>query len=64
MRPGVPVEDWTLDEAGRLSALAQQGWRMDYGYRGDAHGRSLPNRITLESEGVRVRIAIRDWHLE
>ena len=64
VRPGVPVEDWTLDEAGRLSALAQQGWHVDYEYLGDAGGRSLPNRITLRSEGVRVRIAIRDWHLE
>ena len=63
-RPGVPVEDWTLDEAGRLSSLAQQGWRLAYVYRGDSRGPSLPDRITLRGEGVVVRIAIRDWRVE
>lgn len=63
-RPGVPVEDWTLDEAGRLSSLAQQGWRLDYVYRGDPDAHSLPDRITLRGEGVMVRIAIRDWRVD
>ena len=63
-RPGVPVEDWTLDEAGRLSSLVQQGWRLDYAYRGEPRERSLPDRVTLRGEGGVVRIAIRDWHLE
>ena len=67
-RPGVPVEDWAFDGAGRLSSLAQQGWRLDYEYRedrrGDPRGRSLPDRITLRGEEVVVRIAIRDWRVE
>ena len=63
-RPGVPVEDWTLDEAGRLSTLAQQGWRLDYVYRGEPGGHALPDRITLRGEGVVVRIVIRDWRVE
>jgi len=70
-RPGVPVEDWSLDAGGRLSSLAQQGWRLDYKYREDPTGRppradrgpALPDRITLRGEGVVVRIAIRDWRL-
>ena len=71
-RPGVPVEDWRLDAAGRLSSLAQQGWRLDYGYREgpaggppeDARGTALPERITLRGKEAVVRIAIRDWRLE
>ena len=71
-RPGFPVEDWTLDAAGRLSSLAQQGWRLDYEYREDSSGDSsrdsrgpaLPDRITLRREEVVVRIAIRDWRVE
>ena len=62
--PGVPVESWTLDEAGRLASLAQQGWRLDYVYRGDPNGHSLPDRITLRGEGVVLRIAIRDWRID
>ena len=67
-RPGVPVDEWTLDAAGRLSSLAQQGWRLEYAYREDSSENSrepaLPNRIILRGEGVVVRIAIRDWRVE
>lgn len=63
-QPGVPVEEWVLDEAGRLSSLAQQGWRVDYAYRGGSREGSLPDRITLRSEGAVVRLAIRDWRLD
>lgn len=70
-RPGVPVREWALDEHGRLASLAQQGWRVDYSYRGDGRvnaGKSplrpaLPARLTLRREGVAVRIAIRDWRV-
>ena len=63
-RPGMPVQDWTLDEAGRLSSLAQQGWSIEYKYPGDPRGHSLPNRITLHGEGVRIRVVVRNWRLE
>ena len=71
-RPGVPVEEWALDENGRLASLAQQGWLVDYAYRGgsreDSRTRSrrhgLPDRITLRGEDAVVRIAIRDWHID
>ena len=67
-RPGVPVEEWALDEGGRLASLAQQGWRVDYRYRADpgadAGGSSLPDRITLRGEDIVVRIAVRDWRVE
>ena len=63
-RPGMPVQDWTLDAGGRLSSLAQQGWSIEYKYPGDPREHSLPDRITLHGEGVRVRIVVRDWRLE
>ena len=67
-RPGVPVEEWALDEEGRLASLAQQGWLVEYAYRGSSRTRSrrhdLPDRITLRGEGAVVRIAIRDWHVD
>ena len=69
------MREWTPDEHGRLASLAQQGWRVDYSYRGDGRedarddpgknprGLALPARLTLRGEGVVVRIAIRDWRV-
>ena len=63
------MREWALDEHGRLASLVQQGWRVEYAYRGDSpeggggafRGLSLPARITLRGEGVVVRVAVRDW---
>ena len=63
-RRGVPVEEWTLDDAGRLASLAQQGWRVEYRYPAEPDGHSLPNRITLHGKRVVVRVIVRDWRLE
>ena len=63
-RPGVPVQEWALDEDGRLVSLAQQGWQVDYTYRSDPGGHSLPDRVTLRGKQVVVRIAVRDWHVD
>lgn len=65
------MREWALDEHGRLASLAQQGWRVDYSYRGDGRedagksplGPALPARLTLRREGVVVRIAVRDWRV-
>ena len=63
VRPGVPVEDWTLDDAGRLATLVQQGWRIGYEY-GAASRSSLPDHVTLNGEGIELRIAIRNWRVD
>jgi len=59
--PNDPGEE-TLDEAQqRLSALAQQGWRIAYLAYMQADGDALPARMTLEREGVRVRLLVDAW---
>ena len=62
-RPGVPVEDWSLDGSGRLASLVQQGWRVGYEYGADSGKHSLPERVTLNGDGVELRIAIRNWRV-
>jgi len=63
---GVPApsdtDEETLDEAQqRLSALVQQGWRVEYLAYMQAGGEALPARMTLEREGVRVRLLVDEW---
>ena len=64
-RPEVPVRNWSLDRAGRLASLDQQGWQIDYEYGGERGEHLLPDRVNLRGgEGVVLRIAIRDWRVE
>ena len=63
-RPGVPADEWALDDAGRLASLEQQGWRVEYRYPAGSGGEALPNRITLYGDRAVVRVVVRDWRLE
>ena len=61
--PAQPAEE-TLDEAQqRLATLVQDGWHIDYTDYTSAAGASLPARITLQREAVRVRLLVEDWQL-
>ena len=68
-RPGDPVQDWTLDELGRLVTLRQHGWSIEYKYRRNARRPDsiedfLPERLMLRGEGVTGRLVVREWRLE
>ncbi len=52
-----------LDGEGRLVRLRQAGWEIYYEDYEPHNGVLLPGRITVRSEDVRVRIAIREWVL-
>jgi outer membrane lipoprotein LolB len=65
---GVPQPDSpaqvSLDQAlQRLDGLTQDGWHVAYGAYVDVHGQTLPARLTLEREAVRVRLVVDDWQL-
>ena len=61
VRPVVPVDEWALDEHGRLTSLSQQGWTLEYRYPEESGRGSLPRRITLRSNDLVLRVVIRDW---
>lgn len=53
-----------FDTAGRLSTLIQQGWviqYLSYVHRGKV---DLPDRITIHSPSLQVKIAIYEWQTE
>jgi outer membrane lipoprotein LolB len=62
-QPGLAAEE-SLDPAQqRLSSLVQGGWHIEYLAYTAAHGQTLPARLTLERETVRVRLLVDDWQL-
>jgi outer membrane lipoprotein LolB len=64
---GVPGEDAPAEERfaedGRLAALEQRGWVVRYDGWSETAGLTLPRKLTMESEGVRVRVIAERWDL-
>ena len=61
--PAQPATE-SLDPAQqRLTALTQDGWRVDYQSYTSADGEPLPARLTLRRDAVRVRLLVDDWQL-
>ena len=65
---GVPDPASAADEslqpgAQHLAALTQDGWHVAYGDYTTVNGETLPARLTLERDTVRVRLLVEDWRL-
>ncbi len=61
--PAQPAEE-SLDASGQhLASLVQDGWHVDYDAYTSAAGQTLPARMTLQRDAVRVRLLIEDWRL-
>ena len=61
--PAQPAEE-AVDASGqRLTSLVQDGWHIDYDEYTSASGQTLPARLTLQREAVRVRLLVEDWRL-
>jgi outer membrane lipoprotein LolB len=58
--PATPAKE-TLDAQQRLASLQQDGWQVDYGAYTSVGGEWLPSRVTLQREGVRVRLIVDGW---
>jgi len=59
--PGPPASE-SLDAAQqRLAALTQAGWQVEYQSYSSASGETLPARMTLQRDAVRVRLLVDDW---
>jgi outer membrane lipoprotein LolB len=63
---GVPAPDRaaqeTLDPQQRLATLQQDGWMIEYGSYMSVSGQWLPARLTLQRDGVRVRVIVDGWN--
>ena len=52
-----------LDSQQRLTQLTQDGWRIDYSAYMPVGAEWLPRLLTLQREGVRVRMVVDGWQL-
>lgn len=60
--PGQP-ERHRLDREGKLVALQQDGWRIEYASYHRLDGRHLPKKIQLVNGDLRVKLIASDWQL-
>jgi outer membrane lipoprotein LolB len=61
--PGQPATEALDASQQRLAGLTQSGWHIDYLSYGVSGGESLPARLTLQRDAVRVRLLVDDWRL-
>lgn len=61
--PGARIDHLALDAQGRLSDLAQSGWRISVLAYQDAGGYTLPSRLLLTAGKVQIRLVIDRWEL-
>jgi len=59
--PATPATEAFDDKTQRLAGLTQAGWRVDYTAYGSAGAESLPTRLTLQRDAVRVRVLVDNW---
>lgn len=55
----VQQSQWDTD--GRLTRLVQDGWDITYAQYAEVEGHSLPNRITLRSPKLNLKLVIERW---
>jgi len=60
--PGT-VQGRTLDQEGRLDALQQDGWDIEYRRYAMVGEVAMPFRMTARRESRTVKIAVRKWRL-
>ncbi len=62
---GVPAPGATdaldVDGKGLLRRLVQSGWTVRYLRYRDVRGLALPERIAIDGEGLKLRIAVEEW---
>ena len=59
--PAIPSTE-NLDALQRLASLSQDGWDIQYTDYVNSAGAWLPRRLSIQREGVRVRLIVDDWH--
>ena len=58
--PALPAST-EFDEQGRLSSLAQAGWKVSITRYGEGGGQPMPTRLAASDEVTKVRLVIHDW---
>lgn len=61
--PGTRPDMLQLDGQGRVTNLAQSGWRVRFSSYDERDGYELPGRIALQNDKLKVRLVIKHWKI-
>jgi outer membrane biogenesis lipoprotein LolB len=56
-------ENYTQDDRGLLYTLEGGGWKIEYLRYGAYHGHQLPDRLLMENERMKIKLAVIDWEI-
>jgi outer membrane lipoprotein LolB len=59
--PAAPAHEQLDTAQQRLASLEQDGWQINYTSYTAVHGEWLPARLSMQREGVRVRLLVDEW---
>lgn len=61
--PGLAYRELRLDQKGRLRRLRQAGLDIRIDRYIEAHGLSLPQKLSISQDAMRLKLVIRDWEI-
>ncbi|WP_250655029.1 lipoprotein insertase outer membrane protein LolB [Alkalimarinus coralli] len=61
--PDDKVEELKFDSQGQLSQLVQNGWQVNYSKYTPSRSVSLPGKVVLRQQQVKITVIINDWQL-
>lgn len=56
-----PAEILAWDKEGNIARMKQQGWDIQYGSYTLSDGVSLPDKITLKSQKLDIKLVVESW---
>ena len=61
--PDIKFSDLLLDDKGRLKNLKQSGFNISISRYAEKDGYSLPEKFTIKSDTIQLKVIIQDWKL-
>ena len=58
-----PLEEFNLDEFGRVQQLRQAGWQVRFLRYAQVQGQELPDKIFIKNHRLGLRLVIESWQL-
>ena len=61
--PAVEIDTLHLNKEARISELSQAGWQVSYGPYMQADELSLPKKLVMQNQELKVKLVIKQWDL-
>jgi outer membrane lipoprotein LolB len=61
--PDIKYSELSLDDKGRLTSMKQSGFDVSVSRYAELDDFSLPEKLTIESDKIRLKVVIQNWNL-